>query len=85
MTPEEKNLLKEAVNLAKENQKILKKLHRAHILGRAVKIFYWVIIIGVGVGAFYFLQPYIDSLKGAFGGARDTIDNVQKVLQTVGE
>ncbi len=31
------------------------------------QILYWVLIIGLTFGAFYFIQPYINSLTGALG------------------
>ena len=33
----------------------------------AFQIIYWVLIIGLTFGAFYFIQPYINSLTGALG------------------
>jgi TRAP-type C4-dicarboxylate transport system permease small subunit len=77
MTPEEKSLLERTYKLADENNSILRAMRRANRIGTAMKILYWVIIIGATVGAFYFLQPYINSMMGI-------IDEAQKVIQNVG-
>ncbi len=65
MTPEEHRILMETRQLAEENNTILRKIQRSQRASLAVKAIYWLIIIGLSVGAFWFIQPYIDSLKGA--------------------
>lgn len=68
MTPEDRRLLEEVKALAEENSKMLKSIQRLNRTGAILKITYWVIIIGVSFGAFYFIQPYFDALKQAAGG-----------------
>ncbi len=67
MTPEEHRLLEETRALTEENAKILKSIQRMSRTGAIIKIVYWVIILGVTFGAFYFIQPYFDALKGTTG------------------
>lgn len=69
--------------LIKENQKLIKKIHRSMVVGRVMSVLYWIVIIGASVGAYYFIQPYIDSALGAytnvktgFGAAQDVGDSV---------
>lgn len=66
MTPEEKSVLLRTHELAEENNKILRKMRRASRLGMLMHALYWVLIIVVGFGAFYFVQPFVESLLGAF-------------------
>ena len=68
MNPDEQRQLKEALELARENNAIIKKMWRATQWGRAIKALYWLIIIGITIGAFYFLQPYVDLLENVYGG-----------------
>jgi polyferredoxin len=75
MDPNEQQQLKEALELARENNVLIKKMWRAVRWGRALKIFYWLFIIGVAIGAFYFLQPYIDTLQDVYGGVQDVQAN----------
>ena len=58
MDPQERRLLEKIAELTRKNQVILKKLHRAQIIGRTLHILYWVLIIGTTIGAFYFLKHY---------------------------
>ena len=76
MTPEERSLLQRTYVLAEENNAILRGIRRANRWGIAVKVFYWVIILGVTFGAFYFLQPYIESTL-------DLVDQAQESIRTI--
>ncbi|MEK7641684.1 MAG: hypothetical protein AAB365_01670 [Patescibacteria group bacterium] len=62
MTPEERSLLERTYKLTEENNEILRKMRRANRFSLALRIGYWVIILGLTVGAFYFIQPYVDAL-----------------------
>ncbi len=74
MTPEEKNLLQRTLELTEENNRMLKSMSRSMKLARVMSIIYWVFIIGSAVGAYYLIQPYIDAITGAYGGAKTTFD-----------
>jgi hypothetical protein len=71
MDPNERQQLKEALELSRENNAILKKMWRATQWGRAIKALYWIVIIAVTIGSLYFLQPYLDTLQGVYGGVQD--------------
>jgi len=65
MSPEEKSLLERTYKIAEENNAILKSMRRTARWGIAIRVSYWVIIIGLSFGAFYFIQPYMEILYGA--------------------
>ena len=46
-----------------------------------VRAVYWIFIIGTAFGAYYFLQPYIDQLKGIYGEAGDALNNFRQINQ----
>ncbi|HEY9584876.1 MAG TPA: hypothetical protein VJI33_04930 [Candidatus Paceibacterota bacterium] len=75
MTPEEKKLLEKVASQVDENNGILRGIRRTQRMNTVMKILYWVLIIGLSLGAFYFIQPYVDMLKGVTGG--DTNDSSQ--------
>lgn len=70
--------IEENRKLLEENNHILRKLHRSVIWGRIFKIIYWVVIIGVAIGAFYFIQPYIESLRDTYRDFREPAAQVQQ-------
>jgi len=81
MDPESKKLLEETYSLTKENNAMLSSIKRSMLWARVVTVVYWIAIIGVSVGAFYFVQPYIDQLMEIYGGAKSNLDNVGSLLK----
>lgn len=76
MSPEEKELLKRSIALGEENNDILRSIQRSMRLARFMSILYWVIIIGSAIGAYYFIQPYLDQVMGAYGGAKSQLNQL---------
>ncbi|HVT75275.1 MAG TPA: hypothetical protein VHD69_02595 [Candidatus Paceibacterota bacterium] len=67
MTPEERDLLQRTYELAEENSDILRKINRSQRASTIGKFIYWGVIIALSFGAYYFIQPYVDTLKGSIG------------------
>ena len=62
---EMKKLLEETNKLTKENNEILKKLHRDAKIGLWLRITWYVVIIGLPFALyFYVLEPYSPKLEG---------------------
>ena len=74
MDPEDKIKLERALALSEENNELLRKIHRSLKLSRWVRVLYWVILLGASIGAFYYLQPYIDQVLGTYGSLRGGIE-----------
>jgi hypothetical protein len=74
MTPEEKALLVETRDLAQENYRILKGIQRSGRIGAFFKVLYWVLILGLSFGAYWLIQPYVDTLKGSLGDMQGNPD-----------
>ena len=85
MTPEERQLLIQTHRMVEENNALLRKMHRAAMWGRAWHILYWAVIIGLSVGAFYFIQPYVDQVRGIYGGFKGDVDNVRGAASQIGD
>lgn len=71
--------LRETRALAERNNEILQKVHRSMVWSRVLWVVYWLILVGIAIGAFYFLEPYWDtlvetyeSLRGQFGSFAPT-------------
>ena len=56
----EEDKLDKIVALCESNNKILKGMQRSARAGRFFTIVYWTLIIGSAVGAYYYIQPYLD-------------------------
>ena len=66
MTPEERRMLTETRELVEENSKILHSLQKSKRVELVFRALYWVAIIALSLGSYYLIQPYVDTLKGAY-------------------
>lgn len=83
MTPEEKSLLERTYRLSEENNKMLRSMRRTATYGLIARVVYWGVILALGFGAYYFIQPYFTALLGAtgqtggFSGIMDSLNQAQ--------
>lgn len=63
---EVKKILEENLSLTKENHKILAGIRNAQRRANMYRLIYWIVIIAITLGAYYFVQPYIESLTGYY-------------------
>ncbi|MFA6257849.1 MAG: hypothetical protein WC671_02450 [Candidatus Paceibacterota bacterium] len=83
MDPESKKLLEDTFALAQENNKMLRSVSRSIRISRIMSIIYWALVIGSAVGAYYFIQPYIDQLIGVYSGAKSNLDSFGSLLDNL--
>lgn len=76
----EKESFDKLVALTEENNKLLRKMWRATRVAGFMRLFYWVLVIGASIGAFYYLQPYIDQLMAVYSGLNDSIGSFQSLI-----
>jgi hypothetical protein len=62
MDEETRQLLQKNLEVSQESLKILKKINRARIAGNIFSFLKWMVIIGASVGAYYYIQPYLDQM-----------------------
>ncbi len=81
MDPETKQLLKENLEIAKENNKMLSKMVRNQKWTNIYRVVYWGIIIFSTVGVYYFVQPFLGNLFNAYGvSGQNNVGDVFKTL-----
>ena len=83
MTPEEKSLLERTYKMAEENNAILRGIRRSNRWSTVFRVLYWVIIIGLGVVSYYFVQPYLTTAMNLYNQVQSQIHNVQAGLNEV--
>lgn len=76
-------MLKRSIALAEENNDILRGIRSSMRLSRFISIIYWVFIIGSAVGAYYFIQPYLNEIMGVYGGAKSQINDVSSTINSI--
>lgn len=81
MTPEERHLLEETLTLSKENNKMLRKMYSIARWARVARIIYWLVLVGASIGAFYYVQPYLEQLLSVYTGIQDGVQKVNTLFQ----
>lgn len=77
MTPEERSLLERTHKLAEENNNMLRSIRRSTRFGTIMRVLYWVIILALSFGAYYFIQPYLQTMLGAYGQLQGSLQEIQ--------
>ena len=70
MNPEEKEILKKTLELSQENNDMLHSIRRGMFWGRVMRVIYWVVIIGVSIGVYYYIEPYLNGAIDAYGNVK---------------
>jgi uncharacterized membrane protein len=65
-TDDLKKLLEENLQVSRESLSILKKIQRARTFGMVFKVIKWVIIIGLSIGLYYYIEPYVKNYIDIF-------------------
>ncbi len=73
----------ETLELAQENNRILRSIQRARRWGIAFSILKWVIIIGSSVGLYYYFEPQINSVMDAWDLAAGMIESTKSQLNAI--
>lgn len=71
--------------VVKENNTILRKMRRSARIGTALHIFYWIVVIGLSAGAYYFIEPYIGQLEKVYSGIKGDVNNVRGAADKLGD
>ena len=66
MTPEEKSLLERTYKLAEENNSMIRSMRRSARISNIMRAAYWAVILIVSFGAYYLIQPYLETMIGVY-------------------
>ena len=83
MSPEERSLLEEAVELSRENNKMLHTIRSASRWARAWRIFYWAIVVVITLGSYYYVQPYLTQIENIYSGFQSGVGQIKQVTDKV--
>ncbi|HAS80651.1 MAG: hypothetical protein UR25_C0002G0017 [Candidatus Nomurabacteria bacterium GW2011_GWE1_32_28] len=82
MDPESKQLLKNTLELAEENNKLLHKIRGVQNREFVWKILKMVLIVGITLGSFYFLEPYLNKMMDLYSSVSGIQQNIKDVSDT---
>lgn len=75
MDEETKKLLQETLDLNKENNQLLHKIVQYQQWSRWLNVTKWVVVVGVSLGALYYIEPMLTDLLGTYS---DLLNNVSE-------
>jgi hypothetical protein len=79
MTPDEKELLQKTYDLSVENHKMLRGIRNSNRWASVFRVIYWILIIGVSIGSFIYLQPYVNNILNAYQSIQGDLNTVKTV------
>ncbi|MCR4342928.1 MAG: hypothetical protein NUV40_03460 [Patescibacteria group bacterium] len=79
-----KNLIRENIRIAEDNNRLLRKIVSANRWARIFKLLYWVIIISSMVGVYYYVQPILIDILDTYKGLVSGVQGIQKTGEAVG-
>ncbi len=69
----------EMFEMIKENNQILHKLHRIQRRAHFFRIVYWLIMIGLALGAYYYIQPYLNQIVDLYNQGANGFHSLQNL------
>jgi len=85
MEEELKELMQKNLEVSEETLRILKKINRARVFGSIFSLIKWVIIIGISVGAYYYIEPVLKDILNNLQGMLEAVQNIKATGQSLGE
>ena len=82
MEAEEKKILEENLEISRQSLKILKGIRRGNRLAMIFKVLYWLVILGIVAGVYYFVEPYVKSALGTIQQVQGALPGNQKTNGT---
>jgi len=73
-----KEQLAEVAKLTRQNNKIMRGIQHSMKMSMIFRTLYWIVIIGSMVGAYYYLQPFIDNFSQTY----DKLINLPEKIKT---
>ncbi|MBU2633064.1 hypothetical protein KJ751_00970 [Patescibacteria group bacterium] len=83
-TNEIKKLLKRNLEISEESSNIIKKIHGAQRTGRILKILKWFLVIALALGAYYYVQPFMETFWETVGQIKKDFSSLKEASESAG-
>ncbi len=85
MTQTNQEKLDEMYEIVQENNELLSSLLRREKIAIFFKVVYWVIILGGIFGAYYYAQPYLQTVTNNVGIAQQALQKLEALSSGIPE
>lgn len=79
MDPEIKRKLDILTAKVDENHRLIKKIRNRQRTAAMIKVIYWVLIIGIALGAYYYVKPLYESLVNAYTQGSENLKSLGNI------
>ena len=79
----ERDKVDELLDLTRENNRILRKMHRSMVWSQIFSFIYWLFILGALGWSYYYFQPYIQKYIGTYERLMNTLNSVEQQGKTL--
>ncbi len=77
----DRELIEKVLRVSQENNVMLRRMQSRARWGTLFRAFYWILIIGLSLGAFYFVQPYIEAIGGNAEQFKTSVDTLRSLVK----
>ena len=68
------------LEMTRENHRMIKRLYKAYWWSKIGSLIYWLVIIGVVFGVFYYIQPYLGLIGDILVDLQEKVNSVRDVF-----
>ncbi len=83
MEPGLENKLDTLIQLSEENNRMLKHMRRSQRWASVMRVLYWLVIIGIALGSFYFVKPYFEQLTKIYTQGAANFNTIQTEFSNI--
>jgi len=80
---QDRDKIDELLELTRENNKILRSMHRRFVWGQIMTVLYWMIILGVAGWAYVYLQPYLQQYLNVYQNVLSVLTGLEEKSQAL--
>ncbi len=70
---EDKKKLDQLLQLTAENNQYIKKVRKSQRYASLFRLFYWLVLIGISVGTYYYVKPIVGETKSFVDHAKESL------------
>jgi len=75
--------LQKIMEMVENNNKMLRQIRGVQQRGWWIGFLKWIVLIVLAIGAFYFIQPFIENLNSAYESVMSGVENVQNTTNNL--
>ena len=76
----DKKFFDKLMSLTEENNRMLRHIRRSAFWAGITRTVYWLILIGISVGTYYYVQPYVEQLIATYHATQEATTKIQGIV-----